>query len=149
MSDEDILTGGETAPAPADIPAAPPSEEAVIRGRDIALGQLAKKEDVSDFVEERNVQELYFEQGKELNDQTDQRWFRRARKALQEAALEAQGIKLDEQGQPEAHWRVATRVITGFQTNPEASRYFGEPMAGGCGYAPQVACLLAKPLGHF
>lgn len=95
MSDEDILTGGETAPAPADIPAAPPSEEAVIRGRDIALGQLAKKEDVSDFVEERNVQELYFEQGKELNDQTDQRWFRRARKALQEAALEAQGIKLE------------------------------------------------------
>ena len=51
MSDEDILTGGETASAPTDIPAAPPpaSEEAVTQGRDTVLSQLAKKEDISEL----------------------------------------------------------------------------------------------------
>jgi hypothetical protein len=45
-------------------------------------------------------------------------------------------------------WGVATRVITGFQIKPEASRCFGEPMAGGGGRALLVARLRANPLDH-
>ena len=104
MSDEDILTGGETASAPTDIPAAPPpaSEEAVTQGRDTVLSQLAKKEDISEFAQERADQRAYFDEGEKLDERRDAAWFRRAHKALQDAALEAQGIKLNEQGEPEA-----------------------------------------------
>ena len=106
MSDEDILTVGETAPAPADIPAAPlpradPVESRVAEGRHTALSQLAKSEDIEGYAQERIDQEDYFDRGEKLDERRDAAWFRRAHKALQDAALEAQGIKLNEQGEPE------------------------------------------------
>ena len=103
MSDDTLVTG-ETVSAPAEIPAAPPpaSEEAVTQGRDTVLSQLAKKEDISEFAQERADQRAYFEEGEKLDERRDAAWFRRAHKALQDAALEAQGFQLNEQGEPEA-----------------------------------------------
>ena len=103
MSDDDTLVTGETVSPPSDIPAAPPpaSEEAVTQGRDTVLSQLAKKEDISDFAQERADQRAYFDEGEKLDERRDAAWFRRAHKALQDAALEAQGFQLNEQGEPE------------------------------------------------
>lgn len=123
MSDEDILTGSEPAPAPADIPPPPlASEEDIIRGRDITLGQLAKKEDISDFAQERTDQQAYFEEGEKLDEGRDAAWFRRAHKALQDAALEAQGFQLNEQGEPQAPPQPPPGYVPGDEVMREVQR---------------------------
>jgi hypothetical protein len=90
-------------PEPGAAPVAPPADidAAINRNRQIALGQLAKSEDISNYVDERADQFVAMDLGEELGAEAQAKWFRRAHKALQDAALEAQGIKLDEQGQPE------------------------------------------------
>jgi hypothetical protein len=110
MSDDDILAGSDIAPAPTDVPgsvAPPPAnydqrDEIINRNRDIALSQLAKSEDIGSYVDERIDQGLVIDHGEDLGPERQAKWFRRASKALQDAALEAQGVKLDEHGQVEA-----------------------------------------------
>ena len=100
--------------APVDVPApvAPPSdnsdqrEEIINRNRETALSQLAKKENIEDYAQERVDQAMVIDQGEELPEEQQNRWYRRASKALQDAALEAQGVKLDEHGQPEFRRRL-------------------------------------------
>jgi len=73
MSDDDILVGGESAPAPTDVPepvAPPPDREEIInRNRDIALGQLAKNESIDDYVDERIDQGLVIDHGEDLGEE--------------------------------------------------------------------------------
>ncbi len=91
-------------PAPSEAPPPPADhvEGNIARGRQTALTQLAKEEDISKYVQEKEDQEAYFDRGEELDERRDAEWFRRAHKALKDAELEAQGIKLNEQGEPEA-----------------------------------------------
>jgi hypothetical protein len=90
-----------TAPSPPPQPGADPRSEVIERNRQIALGQLAKSEDISGYAQEREDQAYVIDEGGELPEERQAQWFRRASK-VHDATLEAQGIKLDEQGQPEA-----------------------------------------------
>jgi len=142
MSDDDILVGGESAPAPTDVPepvAPPPDREEIInRNRDIALGQLAKNESIDDYVDERIDQGLVIDHGEDLGEERQAKWFRRAHKALTDAALEAQGIDPNalEGQQPqepppgyvpgdEAAWEIEEAHKTG-AAQMRINQYFGD-----------------------
>jgi hypothetical protein len=90
-------------PAPQATPSAPPADidAAIALNRQTALSQLAKSENIENYAQERLDQAAAMDAGEELDDDRQAKWFRRAHKALQDAALEAQGIRFDEQGQPE------------------------------------------------
>ena len=49
----------------------------------------------------REDQAAAIDRGEDLPQERQNQWFRRASKALQDATLEAQGIKLNEQGEPQ------------------------------------------------
>ena len=83
-------------------PSTDPVESKVVEGRHTVLSQLAKDESIDGYAAERQDQEAYFDRGEQLDERRDAAWFRRAHRALQDAANEAAGIKLNEQGEPEA-----------------------------------------------
>ena len=56
-----------------------------------ALSQLAKSEDIEDYLAERQAQERYFEEGETLSDDEQDAWFKRARSALQDTHAELTG----------------------------------------------------------
>jgi hypothetical protein len=76
-------------------PSAPPAsaEDAIETNRNRALGQLAKKEDISDFAAERQDQAAVMDRGEEIPEDRKSQWYRRASKALSDATNEALGIK--------------------------------------------------------
>ena len=91
-------------PAPSEAPSSPnadPVESKLAEGRHTALSQLAKDESVEAYAKEREDQEAYFDRGEQLDERRNSEWYRRAHKALTDAANEAAGIKPDEQGEPE------------------------------------------------
>jgi hypothetical protein len=94
-------------PAPVSLPDSMPSapsstDEVVERNRYAARSQLAKKEDISDFAAEREDQVAAIDRGEELPQDRKSTWYRRASKALTDAANEAAGIQTNgQQPQPQ------------------------------------------------
>jgi hypothetical protein len=86
--------GGPTE-APVSIPdtqpASPPVslDEAIDVGRHTALTQLAKSEDVSEYAQERADEAAVIDRGEEIPQERQNKWFRRASKALADATAEA------------------------------------------------------------
>jgi hypothetical protein len=93
------------APAPSSEPApsssSDPAAERVNETRATVLGELAKKEDIGDFAQERSDQKEAIDEGQELGEQRKSQWYRRASKALSDAANEAAGIRTNGEQQPE------------------------------------------------
>ena len=101
MSDEftdtvPVSPPSEQAPSPA-----PDTSETINERRHLALGQLAKDENVEAYAQEREDQAAVIDRGEDIPQERQSQWMRRASKALQDAALEAQGVKLNAQGEPE------------------------------------------------
>jgi hypothetical protein len=81
---------------PDSLPASPPapgSEEAINAGRHVALEQLARDEDIADYAAERRDQVEVIDEGRELPEDRRRSWYRRASKALNDAAMEASGLE--------------------------------------------------------
>lgn len=101
MSDE---YSGSPSPDPVSIPDSPTSESfgnpvdiaanpTVTEKRHTVLEQLAKKEDISDFAAERRDEEDAMFRGKDIPEERKSAWYRRASKALNDASMEAAGLK--------------------------------------------------------
>ena len=90
------VPASETAPPP---PSTDQVESKVVEGRHTVLSQLAKDESIEGYAAERQDQEDYFDRGEKLDERRDAAWYRRAHKALTDAANEAAGIKVNEQGE--------------------------------------------------
>jgi hypothetical protein len=70
--------------------------------RHAALEQLAKPEDISGYAQERQDQTEAIDKGRDLPEERQRQWFRRASKAVHDATLEAQGIQPNgQQPQPQ------------------------------------------------
>jgi hypothetical protein len=95
----------DAAPPPSSEP--PPSSGSDPRGavinenRAIALGQLAKSESIEGYAAEREDQAAAIDRDEELPENRKSAWYRRASKALADAANEAQGIRTNGQEQPQ------------------------------------------------
>jgi hypothetical protein len=77
-------------------PSAPPSfapEEILNEKRSAALGQLAKDENIEGYAQERQDQAEAIDEGIDLPHDRQNSWFRRASKALSDAANEARGVR--------------------------------------------------------
>jgi hypothetical protein len=91
-------TVGTPSEAPATLPdqqQTPPQsqDERMDLGRSIVLGQLAKSEDVSEYAAEREDEAAVIDRGEEIGQARQNRFFRRASKALNDAVNEATGIQ--------------------------------------------------------
>ena len=84
MTDE-FSSDSIPAPPPADIapsPSPPPDASEVINeNRHIALSQLAKSEDISQYAAEREDQDAVIDRGEDIPQERRSQWFRRAHKA--------------------------------------------------------------------
>ena len=80
-------------PAPASPPPTASTDETVSERRGAVLSQLAKPEDVTEYARERVDQVEAIDRGEDIPQERQSAWLRRASKALQDAALEAQGIQ--------------------------------------------------------
>jgi hypothetical protein len=98
MSNE--FSGGVAAPpssAPETLPDNPPislpttTDEVINTNRYVALEQLSRNEDISDYAQERADQVEVIDQGREIPKDRQNKWFRRASKALADASAEAAG----------------------------------------------------------
>ena len=95
------------------IPASPPSEhtpapspppdtsEIINERRHAALSQLAKDENIEGYAQEREDQAAAIDRGEDLPRERANQWYRRAHKALTDAANEAAGIQPNGQGEQE------------------------------------------------
>jgi hypothetical protein len=94
------FSNGTSAPSsapetlPDSMPSTPPTnvDEVVDANRHIALEQLARTEDISNYAQERADQAAVIDRGEEIGDDRKTKWYRRASKALSDATAEAQGI---------------------------------------------------------
>lgn len=93
------------------LPVSPPSEpatsidpasEVVTERRHAALSQLAKSENIEGYAQEREDQAAAIDRGEEISEQRKGQWYRRAHKALTDAANEAAGIKTADQDEQQA-----------------------------------------------
>jgi hypothetical protein len=107
MTDE---YSGSPSPDPVSIPdspASPPSESSssfgnpvevesnpkITETRHAVLGELAKSENVESYAQERRDEEDAMFKGKDISEDRKSAWYRRASKALNDAQMEAAGIK--------------------------------------------------------
>jgi hypothetical protein len=105
-------------PDPVSVPDTPASEPSssfgnpveiennptVTEKRHVVLDQLSRPEDISNYVAERRDEEDVMFRGKNIPEDRKSAWFRRASKALNDAEMEAAGIKsngLPSQEKPE------------------------------------------------
>jgi hypothetical protein len=91
-------TVGGPSEAPATLPdqqQSPPAslDERMDLGRSVVLGQLAKSEDVSEYAQERGDEAAVIDRGEEIGQARQNRFFRRASKALNDAVNEATGVQ--------------------------------------------------------
>lgn len=96
MTDEFSTDAAPVSPPSEHTPAPSPppdTSEIINQNRHIALSQLAKSEDISEYASERADQDAVIDRGEEIPQERQNQWFRRAHKALTDAALEAQGIQ--------------------------------------------------------
>lgn len=99
MSDEQFTPDASVpVTTPEAPPPAPDTSEIVAERRHAALSQLAKDENVEAYAAEREDQAATFDRGEDLPQERQNQWYRRAHKALTDAALEAQGIQPNGQG---------------------------------------------------
>jgi hypothetical protein len=92
--------GPEAFGNPVDIAANP----VVTEKRHTVLGELAKSENIEGYAQERRDEEDAMFRGKDMPEERKSAWYRRASKALNDAAMEATGIKsngLPSQEKPE------------------------------------------------
>jgi hypothetical protein len=96
------FSDGASAPSSEPAPSSSDPREAVINeNRAVALGQLAKSESIEGYAQEREDQAAAIDRDEELPDNRKSAWYRRASKALSDAAAEAQGIRTNGEQQPE------------------------------------------------
>jgi hypothetical protein len=108
--------GGGTVGGPSEAPVSLPdtaitlptnTDEVINNTRYVALEQLSRKDDVSEYAAEREDQAAHFGRGEEISQDRQNKWFRRASKAVNDAVNEAQGAlqtALGQQPQPQQQY---------------------------------------------
>jgi hypothetical protein len=119
----DFANSGPSAPSIPDSPASEPaadfghpvdiaSDPIVTERRHAVLGELAKDESVEEYARERGDEEDAIFRGKALPEERQRQWYRRASRALTNAANEAAGIQPNgqqpqQQSQQQPQYRAA------------------------------------------